>query len=173
MRQNVKIIPLDGNVRSVLSAFGGTIAQNPEEISNASHLVLPGVGSFANVDIGDGWRSSIKEFISRGNKILGICFGLQVLGFSSEEGNGLGLGLIPGKSYLLPKMRMGWDMVTGVGVVYFCHQYEFRPADSKHIWLKTEDGIIAGARLGNIMGVQFHPEKSQAVGSRFIKDFLS
>ncbi len=169
MRRNVKIVSLGGNIASVVRAFEGSIARTPEDLFDATHIILPGVGSFASLKI-DMWRGAIfKATIP----VLGICLGMQALGDTSEEGEGFGLGLIPGRSHRLPKMRMGWDYIPEEGYFYFCHQYEFRPEDKNDVHLLTEDGLIAGVKRGNILGVQFHPEKSQKSGERFIEGFLS
>lgn len=169
---NTLVVPLDGNIQSVVRAFHASVANDPSEIKSATHLIIPGVGSFGSLDIADDWRLAIREYSLSGMPVLGICLGMQALGDSSEEGEGVGLGIMPGRSMRLPRMRMGWDRVIGFGDVYFCHQYEFFPINPDHVWLKTISGVVAGVRDKNIIGVQFHPEKSGRVGKKFIEDFL-
>ena len=97
--------------------------EEPLDLTAATHIILPGVGSFASFSLNQGWRDALHTAADNGGKVLGICLGMQMLGDTSEEGDGIGLGLIPGRSRKLALMRMGWDKVYGLGEVYFFHQY--------------------------------------------------
>jgi glutamine amidotransferase len=106
--------------------------------------------------------------------VLGICLGLQLsLEFSEEDGGVEGLGIIPGRSVRLRLdrvPRMGWAEVDGTGnAYYFAHSYA---ADTPCVTAWSE-GIVAEARSGSFLGVQFHPEKSGAAGARYLDRVLA
>ncbi len=185
------------SVQNALSFLGyeSVVTQDPAMIAAASHLILPGVGAF-----GDGMKAIrergldkvMADEIAKGKPLLGICLGMQLLATKGEEG-GLhdGLGFIPGtvKRLAAGELRMphvGWNDVTPkageslfVGaepnVFYFVHSFALAADDASDVIATCEYGspFAAGVRRGNVMGVQFHPEKSQASGLRVLKNFLS
>jgi glutamine amidotransferase len=101
--------------------------------------------------------------------VLGICLGLQLaLEFTEEDGGVDGLGLLPGRAYRLRDgrvPRMGWADVGDRGAFYFAHSYA---ADTPCATAWSE-GVVAEARYGSFLGVQFHPEKSGAAGAHFLE----
>lgn len=176
----------------------GFITDQPDDLWDADQLILPGVGSFTkamdNLHI-RGFDEAIRKLMS--NKpvpLLGICLGMQLLADSSTEGgNSKWLGLIPGEVRLLsattPEERvphMGWNEVDHSGQeelfagitsntdFYFVHSYHFN-CEKKYIVGRTPycGGFASAIRNDDIIGVQFHPEKSQRAGFRLLKNFLS
>jgi glutamine amidotransferase len=190
-----------GNIRSVSKAIevvGGSvkITQNPEDIRKAKAIILPGVGAFCNCisNLKElGFFEVIKEEILKGKPYLGICLGMQILFTESEEfGRCSGLNLIKGKvlrfnlpqEYKIP--HMGWNTVKfrkGSKILweipdssyfYFVHSYYVMPEDSKFIGGVTEYGLEFTSMLifENIFATQFHPEKSQKIGLKLLKNFV-
>lgn len=192
-----------GNLRSVanaLNAIGVTpqLAEAPAELAGATHLVLPGVGSFGDC-MGQltarGLAEPIREWVAAGKPFLGICLGYQLLFESSEESPGVaGLGLVAGtvrRFETKPGLKiphMGWNSVVprrpdaghwaGLGdepYFYYVHSYFPVPADDSVIAAETEYGgakIAAAIELPNLLACQFHPEKSQDAGLRLLRSFL-
>lgn len=192
-----------GNLMSVRQAFEECgadvfISSNPEDIERASHIVLPGVGSFAegmlNLDK-SGWIPVIQRVAKEKQvPILGICLGMQLLadkGYEVKETNGL--GIIPGVVKKLEKVNdseriphVGWneihkeiddDLFDGIedgADFYFVHSYHYVPDKKENILSVTPycDEIVSSVILDNVYGVQFHPEKSQRVGFKMIENFL-
>lgn len=185
-----------GNVASVSTAFKRLgyeviLTDKVEELDQASHIILPGVGSF---------QAAVEEINSRGLKedlqrlakekpFLGICLGMHLL-FSSgfEGGISEGLDIIPGTvekietEYLLP--HIGWNALDikhgnkGFEVfqgqhVYFVHSYEARTED-QYLVATTDYGpeVAAIVQKENVFGIQFHPEKSGEIGVGILKAFL-
>jgi glutamine amidotransferase len=161
--------------------------------------VLPGVGAFADCMKGvksiPGMVAALEDSVlRRGRPFLGICVGMQLLAEVGREfGDHAGLGWIAGDVVRLepgdPALKiphMGWNelkiaqphpLLAGIGDgahVYFVHSYELRAKDSSDVLATTDYGgaVIAMVARGNIAGTQFHPEKSQAVGLRILKNFL-
>ena len=193
-----------GNLRSVSKAFQSqsipaVVTRDPELISGASGLVLPGVGAFGdcvrNIE-NYGLKGPILDFIASGRPFLGICLGLQVLFESSEESPGAkGLGVLKGKviRFRFPKEErlkvphMGWNRISikidtpilkGVpegSWFYFVHSYYPAPEDNGIIAITSEYGIefTAAAAYENIFACQFHPEKSSAHGLAILKNFAA
>jgi glutamine amidotransferase len=190
-----------GNLRSVAKALekaGASIevTSDPDKIRDAKALVLPGVGSFRHgMDNlrGRGILSSLHEAIQAGTPFLGICLGLQLL-FSESEEHGLhrGIGLIRGKVRRLPQSlkvpQMGWNQVriskpekasgpfSGIpdeSYFYFVHSYYVEPEDQEMIIGTTDYGIEFASAIihDNIFAVQFHPEKSGAVGLKLLENW--
>lgn len=189
-----------GNRASVQNALGflgyeSVVTQDPAVIALASHLILPGVGAF-----GDGIKAIrergldrvMAEEIAKGKPLLGICLGMQLLASKGEEGGSFeGLGLIPGIVKLLSagELRIphvGWnDVISNAGeslfvgtepnVFYFVHSFALVADEGNDVVATCEYGrpFAAAVRRGNVMGVQFHPEKSQASGLRLLKNFLA
>jgi imidazole glycerol phosphate synthase glutamine amidotransferase subunit len=170
-----------GNVRSVLAAFerldaSACIAETPGEVAAADLAVLPGVGSAASamaVLRERGLDDALRARVAGGGPTLGICLGLQLaLEQTDEDGGVEGLGLLPGRAVRLRVgrvPRIGWAQVEPAGdAYYFAHSYAAQtPAVSA-----TSEGIVAEARFGSFVGVQFHPEKSGTAGARFLQRCL-
>lgn len=167
-----------GNTRSVVVALQRLgvdvdVTRDPNVISGADLAVLPGVGSAASAMAGlrsAGLDEALRERMALGLPTLGICLGLQLAVEESEEDGGVaGLGLLPGRAYRLQGERVpriGWAVVDPLGqAFYFAHSYAVdTPAATA-----TSEGIVAEARLGSFVGVQFHPEKSGVVGARYLE----
>lgn len=183
-----------GNLHSLDKALvrGGAevrIAVAVADAVAADALVLPGVGAFgaAAARLAAG-REAIREAVAAGLPVLGICLGMQLLFESSEEGAGLGLGLLDGRVRRLRARRiphMGWNGVASgddplfagasAPVVYFANSYVVEPGDPACVigWTVYDgDRFPAAVRRGPVWGVQFHPEKSGAVGLRMVMNFL-
>ena len=171
-----------GNIRSVLAAFARLdtdvcIADTPDAIATADLAVLPGVGAAGSamaVLRERGLDEALHARVARGGATLGICLGLQLaLDRSDEDGGVEGLGLLPGRAVLLREgrvPRIGWAQVEPGGeAYYFAHSYAAETPTASAI----SEGIVAEARFGSFVGVQFHPEKSGAAGARFLKRCLS
>ena len=171
-----------GNIRSVLAAFArldadACIADTPDAIATADLAVLPGVGAAGSamaVLRERGLDEALHARVARGGATLGICLGLQLaLDRSDEDGGVEGLGLLPGRAVLLREgrvPRIGWAQVEPGGeAYYFAHSYAAETPTASAI----SEGIVAEARFGSFIGVQFHPEKSGAAGARFLKRCLS
>lgn len=190
-----------GNLHSVHNALVKAGAKNvavtadPDVVWKADRIVLPGVGSFGHCRDAlygiDGMVDAITASIYSGEiPFLGICVGMQLLADTGEE-HGIfnGLGLIPGHVGLIqptnPEAKvphMGWNDVTPAtphplivpGEAYFLHSYHFAAADPAHVLATTDHGgpIVAAVGRDTIVGVQFHPEKSQHYGLSFLSRFL-
>lgn len=187
-----------GNLRSVAKAIeylGGKVqvTGNPEQVLKAEKVILPGVGAFGKAVHAleeKGLKSAIKEYIDSGKPFLGICLGLQLLYEESEESPGVkGFGMIPGKVVRFPKElkvpHLGWNTVLqknnhplwkgipNACFFYFAHSYYGVPPETMATgW--TEYGIpfASAVALGNVFGVQFHPEKSQKWGLKLLENFI-
>lgn len=189
-----------GNLRSVSKALEAAGASNvrivseAKEILKADKIVLPGVGAMAEAI--SALRKlklidPIKERIFE-KPFLGICLGLQLLFTESEEGGRVkGLGIFRGKvkrfSGRLKVPHMGWNQVeqrnTGSPILegipdnsyfYFCHSYYVVPEDKSIIASTTDYGkeFVSSVSKDNLFACQFHPEKSQAMGLRLLKNFI-
>lgn len=185
-----------GNVRSVQRALehvGATacLTSDPAELEGCDGLVLPGVGAFAPAlarlsEGGLGRR--LVELAGAGKPLLGVCLGYQLLfDESSEHGRHRGLGLLPGSVVEVstsPRVPViGWSRVAQVGrsplwdgvadqsFFYFVHSYT--PSSSPNAVGASEHSPAAAAARGNVMGTQFHPEKSGADGLRVYANFVS
>jgi glutamine amidotransferase len=175
------------------------VTADPEAVASAERIVLPGVGAFADcmagVDAIPGMRAALEEAVlKRARPFLGICVGMQLLATVGREfGCHPGLGWIDGEVLLIepskPEIKvphMGWneivqhrphpllnDLPKGANA-YFVHSYEFAAKHDEDVLAITDyDGPIAAViGHGNIVGTQFHPEKSQAVGLLLLRNFL-
>lgn len=180
--------------------FPAEITSDPAAILGADKIVLPGVGAFrdciSNLEQG-GFVEPILKIIAEGRPFLGICLGLQLLFTESEEfGIHKGLGVIPGRvvrfpegmierGEKLPVPHMGWNQILvrqpsplfeGIGNgsnVYFVHSYYVKPEDPTVVTATCNYGIefCAAIRHDNVMATQFHPEKSQGIGLKMLKNF--
>ncbi|HEY6547690.1 MAG TPA: imidazole glycerol phosphate synthase subunit HisH [Vicinamibacteria bacterium] len=186
-----------GNLGSVIKGFrhaGATtvLTGDPGELRAAKALVLPGDGAFgATMDEirGRGLDGVLREAAARGVPLFGICIGMQVLFEESEEhGRHAGLGLLPGRVRRfegpLPVPHMGWNrlafkphpLFAGLAPgshVYFVHSYYCDAPED--VTLATSDygrDFAAVVGRGSVLGVQFHPEKSQSIGLRLILNFV-
>jgi imidazole glycerol phosphate synthase glutamine amidotransferase subunit len=166
-----------GNVRSVAIAFRRLGAEIVDDPLGADLCVVPGVGSAASAMAGlrrRGLDETLRERFEHGRPILGICLGLHLALEASEEDGGVaGLGLLPGRAVRLRDgrvPRIGWAAVDpGGNAFWFAHSYA---AETSAATARSE-GIVAEARAGSFLGVQFHPEKSGAAGARFLERCLS
>ena len=190
-----------GNLRSVqkaLESMGTEVLRtdDPNQMLTGKRVILPGVGAFGDFIAGLRERRlepAIKEVVARGVPLLGICVGMQALFEVSEEmGEHAGLGLLAGKvvrfaeSLPVKIPHTGWNQVqlqkdtalfrglNSGAYVYFNHSYYCQPWNSCDVLATTEFGIsyACAVQCENIFGVQFHPEKSQALGLRILRNFL-
>jgi glutamine amidotransferase len=173
-------------------------ARKPEELRDATHLILPGVGAFDNsmqMLNRSGLREKLEELVI-GKKIpvLGVCVGMQMLSSGSDEGEMHGLNWIPGRVRLfstsgaaskLPLPHMGWNdlkILRKVGLLddfdaqprfYFLHSYYFDSEDKRHVVASAEYGVEFDCIVhsDNIYGIQCHPEKSHNYGARLLRNF--
>ena len=188
-----------GNLHSVAKAFAKmgaetVVTSDATVIAGADKVVLPGVGAFGDCMenlMRYGLVDVIHHVINRGTPFLGICLGLQLLFDGSEEDPGVrGLGIIPGmvKKIVAPGLKiphMGWNSLAwgtasslfgGLPAnpyVYFVHSYHAVPHDQSVITATTCYGetVAAAVGRGNVHAVQFHPEKSSAVGMQVLANF--
>lgn len=185
-----------GNIRSVEKAVQRfdvdcRLIQQPEEMKSCDGFILPGVGAFSQaMENLQPLIPGIREQVVRQKKpLLGICLGLQLLyDMSDEDGQHQGLGLLHGRvikfdgKYKVP--HMGWNQLICNredpiardihGYVYFVHSYYVQPVDWDEVVLYAEYGVKVPAlvRKDNIVGMQFHPEKSSETGMGLLQNFL-
>jgi glutamine amidotransferase len=162
-----------GNTRSVALAFARLGVELTDDVRTADLAVLPGVGSARAAMDGlrrSGHDRALRERVGSGLPVLGICLGLQLALESTDEDGGVdGLGLLSGRAVRLTEgrvPRIGWAEVDGLGTFYFAHSY----AASTPCATAWSEGVVAEARYGSFVGVQFHPEKSGAVGARYLEE---
>ncbi|MCF8708062.1 imidazole glycerol phosphate synthase subunit HisH [Rhizorhapis sp. SPR117] len=190
-----------GNLHSVYNALKKAgaahveVTSDPALVRGAARIVLPGVGAFracrdALVAV-PGMVEAMEEAVrTHGVPFLGICVGMQLLAERGEEhGIHEGLGWIPGAVRMIepedPAIKvphMGWNDVAVVrehplivpGEAYFLHSYHFDAVDDADVIARTDHGgpLVAAVGRDNIIGVQFHPEKSQTYGLEFLARFL-
>ncbi len=201
MKEVILIDAGTGNLRSVqkaLESIGASVLRtdDPQKVSPAKRVVLPGVGAFGDFMAGLRARkleAVIKDLTKRGVPMLGICVGMQALFEVGEEmGEHAGLGLLPGRvlrfdeSLSVKIPHTGWNQlevkeeaplfnqVKSGAYVYFNHSFYCQPGNSSDIIATTDYGIqyACAVHRKNVFGVQFHPEKSQAVGLQILKNFL-
>jgi glutamine amidotransferase len=189
-----------GNIASVINmlqriGFQAKTSKCPNEIAEAEKIILPGVGSF------DAGMSNLRAYglidalnhfaLVKKKPILGICLGAQILGLSSDEGELPGLGWIEmkvkkfeyNKDIKIP--HMSWkhvekstdhlilEKIDQHSRFYFVHSYYMSPENNSNVLLTAEHGIkfAAGVYKDNIIGLQFHPEKSHKYGMLILKNF--
>jgi len=163
-----------GNIRSVEIALRRLGAQVVHDVAGAELAVLPGVGSAGSAMAElrkQGLDEVLRQRVADERPVLGICLGLQLsLEHSEEDGGVDGLGILPGRSLRLTEgrvPRIGWADVDGTAY-YFAHSYACEtPCATAY-----SEGIVAEARSGSFLGVQFHPEKSGAAGARYLDRVL-
>jgi imidazole glycerol-phosphate synthase subunit HisH len=165
-----------GNVRSVELAFRRLGAEIVGDVARADLAVLPGVGAARTALAGmraRGDDAALRRRCADVKPVLGICLGLQLaLHYTDEDGGVEGLGLLPGRAVRLDVgrvPRLGWAEVAPLGSsFYFAHSY----ACETPVATAWSEGIVAEARAGSFLGVQFHPEKSGAAGARYLERVL-
>ncbi len=185
-----------GNLRSVekaLEAVGAParVSSSPEDVGRAKLIVVPGVGAFDHAVRELKARKlfdPIRKAAAEGKPYLGLCLGMQLLFARSDEGTEEGWGLLRGNVQRFPHSlktpHMGWNRVRlatpaleraygieGDGRFYFVHSYYVTAHDASDTFGTTDYGFdfTSAVKKGNIMATQFHPEKSQAQGLRFLK----
>lgn len=176
------------------------VTADPGIVRKSERIVLPGVGAFADCMQGlvavPGMVEALTECVIRdGKPILGICVGMQLMASSGHEfGVHKGLDWIGGEVMAMmptdPALKiphMGWNEIRPVqdhplfagldarAHAYFVHSFEMKLAEERHLLATTDYGGRVTAAIGrdNIVGTQFHPEKSQAVGLRILGNFLT
>jgi glutamine amidotransferase len=201
-----------GNLRSAAKAIEAAaladghkarviIATKPRDLEDASQVVLPGVGAFADCKRGlealPGMIEALERHVIRGGKpFLGVCVGMQLMAERGlEHGVHQGLGWIAGEVRRLtpsdPGLKiphMGWNdlrfrpgrhaLLAGLqsgGDAYFVHSYYLACSNAANVIAEVDYGGAIAAMIGrdNLVGTQFHPEKSQALGLRLIGNFLA
>ena len=188
-----------GNLHSAAKALEKvgaqvTVTRDPELVRQADKVILPGVGAFGDCmkNLNErGLAPVIHEVIAAGKPFLGICVGLQMLFEGSEEDPGVaGLGIFKGmvRKIAAPGLKiphMGWNnleyrtsssLFQGLppaAYVYFVHSYHAVPTDESCITAVTDYGgqVTAAVGRGLVQAVQFHPEKSSAVGLKILANF--
>jgi imidazole glycerol phosphate synthase glutamine amidotransferase subunit len=164
-----------GNIRSVEIAMRRLGAELVEDVAACDLAVLPGVGSARSAMEElrrQGLDGVLRERVAAGKAVLGICLGLQLaLDWTEEDGGVDGLGILPGRSVRIREgrvPRMGWAEVDG-SAYYFAHSFTAETPCATS-W---SEGIVAEARSGSFLGVQFHPEKSGTAGARYLDRVLA
>ncbi|MEO5533984.1 MAG: imidazole glycerol phosphate synthase subunit HisH [Pseudolysinimonas sp.] len=185
-----------GSVANMLKRVGAASRRvsTPAEVAASERVLLPGIGAFdAGMDLlrDQGLVEALRDFVATGRPMLGICLGMQLLLDSSEEGVTAGLGLIPGVSRRFSEAsgirvpHMGWNyanpsrddpLITGLADdsrFYFVHSYRVVPDRDEDVLATTQYGVPFASmiRAGNVMGAQFHPEKSHAFGMTVLGNF--
>jgi glutamine amidotransferase len=198
----IGIVALDSsNFRSIGRAISWidieyVFINNRKDLNNLSHLILPGVSSFGSVMnelISRDLIEDIEKLKEKGLPILGLCAGMQIMGDSSEESPGVaGLRWFEYKCEVIkPKpdlgvrsFHTGWNEVYAhgknsfsslPGVFYFNHSFYVQKLPGNEIFGKTEHGQMFASviRKDNVIGAQFHPEKSQSKGLDFLRNFIN
>ncbi|WP_020590451.1 imidazole glycerol phosphate synthase subunit HisH [Kiloniella laminariae] len=199
-----------GNLRSAAKAFERSareagltttvlVTADPEAVRQADHIVLPGVGAFADcwqgLNAAEGMVEVLRESVlQQGKPFMGVCVGMQLMASVGREYRDCeGLGWIPGEvvkmdpeDQRLKIPHMGWnelnirrphpvlDGLDNGTHVYFVHSYHYIPENSDHILAQVDYGDALTAVIGrdNMIGTQFHPEKSQSAGLNLFSNFL-
>lgn len=185
-----------GSVRKAFERVGAPtrISDRPEDLRDSSHIVLPGVGAFGDAMKNIralGLDKAIGEAIENGIPFLGICLGLQVLFTEGEEKGihrGLDIfkgrvrlfteGLVPQIGWNQAHIRRGDPLMDGIpdhSYFYFVHSYYVDPVDTGVVIAETDYYIdyVSIVGKGKLYGIQFHPEKSQDMGLRILRNFYS
>ena len=192
-----------GNIQAIATIYKNLniehqVLNKPKDLKKADKLILPGVGAFdATMQqlIDSGLKEELNKLVLEEKvPVLGICVGLQVMGFESEEGELPGLGWIPGKVKKFDKSRitikpklphMGWNVINDIrshplfkGIdsdfgFYFVHSFYFECEFEENILSTSKygDEFTSSIFEGHIVGTQFHPEKSHGNGVQLFKNF--
>ncbi|WP_309892026.1 imidazole glycerol phosphate synthase subunit HisH [Archangium sp.] len=182
-----------GNLHSLAKALATApgvevrVQEDPIRALDTDLLVLPGVGAFgaAAARLAPG-RERMRRAVLDGLPCLGICLGMQLMFDTSDEGGGEGLSLFRGRVTKLRSQRVphiGWNSVeedtalksAKLGTVYYAHSFVCRAEEPEVVvgWTTHEgDRFPAAVRRGNLLGLQFHPEKSSVAGVRFVQAFV-
>ncbi|HLM45252.1 MAG TPA: imidazole glycerol phosphate synthase subunit HisH [Myxococcaceae bacterium] len=182
-----------GNLHSLAKALATApgvevrVQEDPIRALDTDLLVLPGVGAFgaAAARLAPG-REQMRRAVLDGLPCLGICLGMQLMFDTSDEGGGEGLSLFRGRVTKLRSQRVphiGWNSVeedtalksAKLGTVYYAHSFVCRAEEPEVVvgWTTHEgDRFPAAVRRGNLLGLQFHPEKSSGAGVRFVQAFV-
>lgn len=190
------------NLTSVANAFRNIgcdteIISDPAKLERCSHMVLPGVGSFAagmNSLVRSGLDTALRAQVVAGKPLIGLCLGMQLLAEEGEEfGLTAGLALVPGRIVRLrpdnPDLRLphvGWNdvirradsrLLAGIdepAAFYFVHSFCYHDSSASFVSGFTDYGgpVASVVEHGNVMGVQFHPEKSQKAGLALLRNFV-
>jgi glutamine amidotransferase len=190
-----------GNLRSVANALeqvGARFAliDAPGAVADVDKLLLPGVGAFGacmTALVARGFREPVLVHAAAGKPLLGICVGMQMLAdIGTEFGERPGLGLVPGRVEQIPRTtpdlrlpQIGWNalrlrgdcpLLRGLGPdssTYFVHSFHLVPSDPADVVADVDYGgpVVAAVQRANVFGMQFHPEKSQAVGLKVLENF--
>jgi len=182
-----------GNLHSLAKALATApgvevrVQEDPIRALDTDLLVLPGVGAFgaAAARLAPG-REQMRRAVLDGLPCLGICLGMQLMFDTSDEGGGEGLSLFRGRVTKLRSQRVphiGWNSVeedtalksAKLGTVYYAHSFVCRAEEPEVVvgWTTHEgDRFPAAVRRGNLLGLQFHPEKSSVAGVRFVQAFV-
>lgn len=189
-----------GSIQNILKRIGveSVVTSDKDEIARATKLILPGVGAFdtgmRNLTELDLFEVLNKKVVDEKIPVLGICLGMQLMSKGSEEGSMGGLGWINAETvrfrftdtieYKIP--HMGWNFIKQHkesrlfnnmypdARFYFVHSYFFKANDPEDILTSTtyEIEFTSAVEKGNILGVQFHPEKSHKFGMKLLKNFV-
>lgn len=190
-----------GNIRSVMNALeelgvASRLVSDPDEIEAFDRVILPGVGAFEeameNLRAG-GLIEALDRHVAAGKYLLGVCLGMQLMcRESSEDGEHAGLGWFDAQVIPLPKLpglkvpHMGWNgiafrsehpILNGLesgGDVYFVHSYHVECEEESDVVATTGHGIEFTSMIArdNLLGMQFHPEKSQGIGLKLLQNFV-
>lgn len=190
-----------GNLHSVHNAllklgFNIKVSCSPDDLKERGRVILPGVGAFGSFMQGLRERALVEplqEVSRRGDPLFGICVGMQALfEISEEHGQHAGLGLLAGKVVLFPNFadlkvpHTGWNQLwfaaeaplfqglPAGAYAYFNHSFYCANADPAETAASTDYGIdfTSAVQCENLVGVQFHPEKSQRVGQKVLENFF-
>ena len=177
------------------------ITADPAELEQAQGIIFPGVGAAGQAMealTSAGLDSVLRRAVAEGQPLLGICLGCQILLEHSEENDVRTLGIVPGRCVRFPDHmkeedgspapvpHMGWNSLKAAKAsplleglpeepyAYFVHSYACQAAEKADVLTITEYGVPfhSAVQRGNILGVQFHPEKSGAAGRIMLKNFL-
>lgn len=197
--RKVAVLDYDaGNVYSVCRAVqkaGASVSltSDPEELRTADGIVFPGQGSAksAMARLGaSGLADLLREHVRADKPLLGVCLGMQVFFGANEEGPSHGLGLLPGRVALMTGERrvphMGWNsleqrrsspLLEGIpegSYAYYAHSYQVLPENEEDVIATSgyPGDVVAVVGRGNLIGAQFHPEKSGPVGLRMYDNFV-
>jgi glutamine amidotransferase len=188
-----------GSIRNMLHKLGieAGLASTPQDLARATKIILPGIGHFDNGMRALSERGLVEPLrakaLAERVPLLGICLGMQLLGAASEEGAQPGMGVVPGRcirfrfppgsSFKVP--HMGWNeiipqresaLLAGLSTparFYFTHSFHFVCDEAQDVLATVKHGIEFTACIarGNVMGVQFHPEKSHRFGMALLRNF--